>query len=109
MSKTISPTKLAAGVVLCLLAACAGWAQDGGKEMYLDKCSVCHGPDGAGKTAKGKKLKVGDVHQTAAKESEADMVKIVTDGKGANMDAFAKDLKPEQIVAIVQYYRSLAK
>ncbi|MDP9053486.1 MAG: cytochrome c [Acidobacteriota bacterium] len=105
----MSQTKIVAGVVFCLLAACAGWAQDGGKEMYLDKCSVCHDPDGTGKTAKGKKLKVVDVHQTAAKESAADMIKIVTEGKGKNMDAFGKDLKADQIAAIVQYYRSLAK
>src|SRR5665213_4374233 len=105
----MSKSKLAAGFAFCLLSACMGWAQGGGKDLYLDKCSVCHGADGAGKTAKGKKLKVGDVHQTAAKESEADMIKIVTDGKGNDMDAFGKDLKADQITAIVQYYRSLAK
>ena len=56
-----------------------------------------------------RKLKVGDVHQTATKESEADMIQIVTNGKGKDMDAFGKDLKTDQIAAIVQYYRSLAK
>jgi hypothetical protein len=56
--------------------------QGDAKDLFLEKCSVCHGPDGAGKTAKGKKLKVKDVHQTAATESEADMTKIVTEGKG---------------------------
>src|SRR6202035_2503829 len=28
------------------------------QDVYLDKCSVCHGQDGAGNTAKGRKLKV---------------------------------------------------
>ena len=105
----MSKTKIVAGICFSLLTSGVVLAQGGGKDLYLDKCSVCHGADGAGKTAKGKKLKVGDVHQTAAKESEADMVQIVTNGKGHDMDAFGKDLKADQITAIVQYYRSLAK
>ena len=90
------------------LAAGAVWAQDG-KDIFLDKCAVCHGQDGAGKTIKGKKLNVKDVRTTAAKESAADMVKIVHDGKGTNMDGFAKDLSNEKIDAVVAYYRGLAK
>lgn len=94
---------------LCLLTAGAGWAQKDAKDIFLDKCSVCHGQDGTGKTAKGKKLKVKDVHTTVAKESAADMVKIVTDGKGTDMDSFSKDLSAAEIKSIVDYYRSLAK
>ena len=105
----MSITKLAAGVTLCLFSAWAGWAQGDAKDLFLDKCSVCHGPDGTGKTAKGKKLKVKDVHQTATTESEAEMTKIVTEGKGKDMDAFGKDLTPAQIKGLVAYYRSLAK
>jgi mono/diheme cytochrome c family protein len=96
-------------VALCLLSAGAGWAQKDAKDIFLDKCSVCHGPDGTGKTAKGKKLKVKDVHETVAKESADDMVKIVTDGKGKDMDSFSKDLTAAQIRSIVEYYRALAK
>ncbi|HVW10427.1 MAG TPA: c-type cytochrome [Bryobacteraceae bacterium] len=102
-------TKIAVGLGVCLLAAAAGWAQGDGKAIFLDKCSICHGEDGAGKTAKGKKLKVKDVHVTSKSESEADMVKIVTDGKGKDMDSFSKDLSPAQIRSVVEYYRSLAK
>jgi mono/diheme cytochrome c family protein len=102
-------TTFAAGVTFCLLSAWVGWAQGDAKDLFLDKCSVCHGPDGTGKTAKGKKLKVKDVHQTVATESEADMTKIVTDGKGKDMDGFGKDLTAAQIKGLVGYYRSLAK
>jgi len=105
----MSKTKIALGLGLCLLAAAAGWAQGDAKAVFLDKCSVCHGEDGAGKTAKGKKLKVKDVHQTSKSESEADMIKIVSDGKGKDMDSFSKDLTAAQIKGVVQYYRSLAK
>ena len=37
------------------------------------------------------------------------MTKIVTEGKGADMDAFGKDLTAAQIKGLVAYYRSLAK
>ena len=47
------------------------------------------------------------VHEV--KMSEDDMIKIVADGKGTDMDAFGKDLNKEQIKAVVDYYRSLAK
>jgi mono/diheme cytochrome c family protein len=99
--------KITTGVVLFLLGAAGAWAQKDAKDLYLDKCSVCHGPDGMAKTAKGKKLKMKDVHQV--KMSEDEMIKIVTDGKGTDMDAFSKDLSKEQIKGVVEYYRSLGK
>ncbi|HEY3044988.1 MAG TPA: cytochrome c [Vicinamibacterales bacterium] len=78
-------------------------------DIYLDKCSVCHGADGAAKTAKGKKLKVKDVRETVAKLSPEQMTEIVTKGKAPNMDGYAKDFSADQIKQIVEYYRSLAK
>lgn len=105
----MSKTKIAVGLGICLLAAAAGWAQGDAKSIFLDKCSVCHGEDGVGKTAKGRKLKVKDVHVTSKTDSEAAMIKVVTDGKGKDMDAFSKDLNASQIKGVVDYYRSLAK
>jgi mono/diheme cytochrome c family protein len=101
--------KITTGVVLFLFGAAGAWAQKDTKDLYLDKCSVCHGPDGTAKTAKGKKLKMKDVHEVLAKMSEDEMIKIVADGKGADMDAFGKDLSKEQIKSVVEYYRSLGK
>ena len=105
----MSKTKIAIVVAFCLLSAAAGWAQGDFKAIFLDKCSVCHGEDGTGKTAKGKKLKVKDIHATVNTESEADMIKIATEGRGKDMDGFGKDFNPAQIKGLVQYYRSLAK
>ncbi len=85
------------------------FAEADARSIYLGKCSTCHGPDGQGKTAKGKKLKVKSVKDTIVKEDMAAMVKIVTDGKGADMDSFKTELKPDQIKAVVEYYRSLAQ
>jgi mono/diheme cytochrome c family protein len=95
--------------VLLLTAAATASAQGDDKDLYLSKCAACHGPDGAGKTAKGKKLKVQDVHATATKMSADDMIKIVTDGKGQDMDGYGKTLSKDQIKGLVDFYRGLAK
>jgi len=78
-------------------------------DIYLDKCAVCHGEDGTGKTAKGKKLKVKDVREQVTKMTVEQMVEEVTKGKEPDMDAFGKDYTPEQIRQMVAYYRDLAK
>jgi mono/diheme cytochrome c family protein len=106
--KTFS-NRIATGGVLLFACALAASAQKGPKDLYLDKCSACHGPDGAGQTAKGKKLKMKGVKETAAKMSAADMVTVVQNGKGTDMDAFGKDLNADQIKGIVDYYRSLTQ
>src|SRR6476660_9265342 len=94
--------------VFLLAGASSAWAQADAKDLYLNKCATCHGPDGAGKTAMGKKLKIKDVHELAGKMSAADMIKVVTDGKGQDMDAYGKQFNKDQIKGLVDYYRSLA-
>jgi mono/diheme cytochrome c family protein len=101
--------KLPLTFAVLLLAGTAIWAQGDSKDLYLSKCATCHGPDGAGKTAKGKKLKVQDVHVTAKKMTADEMIKIVTDGKGQDMDGYGKTLSKDQIKGLVDFYRSLAK
>jgi mono/diheme cytochrome c family protein len=97
------------GAVALLFLASGAWAQKDAKDLYLDKCSVCHGADGTGKTARGKKLKVHDVHESATKMSAADMIKVVQNGKGTDMDAYGKEFSADQVKALVDYYRGLAK
>jgi mono/diheme cytochrome c family protein len=91
------------------LSSAAGGPGESAEDIYGHKCAVCHGKDGAGKTAKGKKLKVIDVRETIKKYSEDEMIKIATDGKGKDMDGFKKELSKEEIKTVVEYYRSLAK
>jgi mono/diheme cytochrome c family protein len=98
-------TKLA---LLFALSLSSAYAQKDAKDIYLDKCAVCHGADGAANTAKGRKLKMKGVKEMAAKMKAEEMIKITTEGKGADMDAFGKEFKPEQIKALVEYYRGLA-
>ena len=77
-------------------------------DLYNKKCAVCHAKDGSGNTAKGKKAHVKDVHQNM-KDSEAAMIKVVTDGKGDDMDSYKSEFTADQIKALVEYYRSLGK
>jgi cytochrome c6 len=77
-------------------------------DTFNKKCAVCHGKDGLGNTAKGKKAHVKPVSENI-KNAEADQIKIVNDGKGDDMDGYKKDFSADQIKALVDYYRSLAK
>ena len=95
--------------VLILAGGAAAWAQASAKNSYTSKCAVCHGPDGAGKTAMGKKLKIEDAHAAVGKISEDQMVTTVTDGKGQGMPGFSKQFSKDQIKGLVDYYRSLGK
>jgi len=78
------------------------------EENYGHKCAVCHGKDGLGNTAKGKKAHVKDVHVNM-KDSAGDMIKIVTEGKGDDMDSYKKEFTASQIKDLVDYYRSLGQ
>jgi mono/diheme cytochrome c family protein len=100
-------------LVMTLAAALAGsaamTAQDKPiADIYGDKCAVCHGQDGAGRTAKGKQLKVKDVREQNAKLTAAQMIEVVIKGKGEDMDGFGKEFTADQIKALVDYYRGLA-
>ena len=94
--------------ILFLLAAGA-WAQNDGKDIYVNKCAVCHGPDGAGKTVMGKKLKIEDIRTLAGKHSAEEMIGVVEKGKAPSMKAYGKDFTKEQIKGVVDYLRNLAK
>jgi mono/diheme cytochrome c family protein len=97
----------ACGILLSLTPY--GLRAQAAKDLYLDKCSSCHGPEGDAKTAKGRKLKVKPVAETAARISKDEMIAIVTSGKGVDMAAYNKELTKLQIDAVVDYYRGLAK
>jgi mono/diheme cytochrome c family protein len=95
--------------VLILAGGATAWAQASAKDSYMSKCAVCHGPDGAGKTAMGKKLKVQDAHAAVGKMSEDEMITVVTNGKGQGMAGFSKQFSKDQIKGLVDYYRSLGQ
>jgi len=102
------PALAALGVMAVSLALPAIMRAQEADDIYNHKCAVCHGKDGLGNTVKGKKVHVKDVH-TNMKDSEAEMIKVVTNGKGDDMDSYKKEYSPDQIKALVQYYRTLGE
>ncbi len=77
--------------------------------IYKGKCAMCHGPDGAGQTATGKTMKVRDLGSAdVQKASDADLAKIITDGKG-KMPAYKGKIAPADITALVQVIRKFKK
>jgi len=106
----ITTAGLVCGVLMAVLLTTPPTqaADQSAEELYGHKCAVCHGKDGLGNTAKGKKVHVKDVHANL-KDSDAEMIKIVTKGKGKDMDGYEKEFSKEQIEALVEYYRGLGK
>jgi len=87
----------------------ASFAADEGTDLFKSKCAMCHGPDGAGKTMMGEKLKIPDLHSAdVQKKSDADLKTVITKGKD-KMPAYEAKLSKEQIDKLVGYIRDFVK
>jgi mono/diheme cytochrome c family protein len=104
--------KVRSNVALAAILAMAGvvgFAQSGGEATYKSKCASCHGATGMADSGAGKSLKVKPVNDPDVKAmSEADMIKVTTDGKG-KMPSYKGKLTDDQIKDAVAFYRSLGK
>jgi mono/diheme cytochrome c family protein len=84
-------------------------AQETGETAFKGKCAMCHGPDGAGKTMMGEKLKIPDLRSAdVQKKSDADLKAVIAKGKD-KMPGYETKVTKEQIDALVAYIRDLAK
>ena len=106
----ISRVSISGLVLGSLLTAAPAFAQDDVKQVYLNKCAVCHGEDGAGKTAKGKKLKMKDVRQPEVQKlTPAQWADAILKGSGQDMESFEKELGADMCRKLAAYMRELAK
>lgn len=84
-------------------------AEGAGKNIFASKCSICHGPDGSGKTSMGKALNIADLHSAPVqKMSDADLKNVITNGKN-KMPAFKGKLTDAQMGDVLAYIRTLGK
>jgi cytochrome c6 len=96
-------------VGLILFFGAASGAQETGESLFKAKCAMCHGADGAGKTAMGQALKIPDLHsEDVQKLSDAELTQVVTKGKN-KMPAYETKLSKEQIGELVSFVRELTK
>jgi mono/diheme cytochrome c family protein len=102
---------LTVGLFVMLTFVGIASAQDtaAGKDLFVAKCAICHGADGAAKTAMGKNLKIRDFHMPEVqRQSDAELTTTITKGKG-KMPTFEGKLTSEQVSQAVAYIRQLGK
>lgn len=96
-------SRIAMVTTLVLLGAATVRAEDGAT-LFKQKCAVCHGPDGKGTTKMGQVMKVKDL--TGIQSSEADIQKVITDGKsGTKMQGYKGKLSDAEIKALAGYVK----
>lgn len=108
--KHLAAAAAAAGMTAYTLWAAPLPPQDDVKQVYASKCSVCHGDDGAGQTAKGKKLKMKDIRSAdVQKLTDAKWTEAILKGSGENMAPFEKEINADMAKKLTAYMRELAK
>jgi len=104
--------KIAASFIVLALAltfSTSVFAADSGADLYKTKCAMCHGPDGKGETAMGKRLGTKDLGSAdVQKQSDGDLTTVITKGKG-KMPAYEGKLTGDQIQELVKFIRTLKK
>lgn len=103
--------RVRSNVALAAILALAGGVSfaQAGSDTYKAKCASCHGATGMAESGAGKAMKVKPINDPDVKAlSEADMIKVTTDGKG-KMPAYKGKLTDAQIKDAVGFYRSLGK
>jgi len=78
-----------------------------GAVIFAQKCAMCHGGDGSGSTAMGKKLGCRDLRSAAVQgQSDSQLTQIITNGKN-KMPAYNGKLSGEEIKSLVAFIRSI--
>jgi mono/diheme cytochrome c family protein len=100
--------KLTTSVILAFLIASSGAAFGAdAAALWASNCASCHGKDGSGTTAMGKKLGVKDYTKEQS-FSDAEATNVIKNGKG-KMKAYKDKFSDADVKALVAYVRSLKK
>jgi cytochrome c6 len=102
--KTTMKKNLALSIVVALALPVIASAENA---VYKAKCASCHGADGAGQTTIGKKMALRDLRSAEVqKQSNAELTKIISDGKG-KMPAYKAKVSADELKALVAYMREI--
>jgi len=100
---------LVLGLLTLLFCSTFSAAQGGAAATYKAKCAMCHGADGKGDTAAGKKMGARDFTSAEVQgQSDEQLADITSKGKN-KMPAYGKSLKDTEIKELVAYIRELGK
>ena len=100
--------KRTTSVILAMMLASSGAAFGAdASALWGQQCASCHGKDGSGNTAMGKKLGVKDYTKSQS-FSDAEATNVIKNGKG-KMKAYGGKLSDADVKALVAYVRSLKK
>jgi cytochrome c6 len=106
LHKTLAGALMAMAMIALPIASIAA---DESADLFKSKCAMCHGPDGAGKTMMGEKLKIPDLRAAEVqKKTDVDLKAVIAKGKD-KMPAYDAKLSKEQIDKLAAYIRDLAK
>jgi cytochrome c6 len=102
-------------ITVCLAAGALAARAADAKENWEKQCQKCHGADGKGQTAMGKKFKIKDYTDAKVQASMKDeeILKTIKEGKKEGdktlMKAYADVLSEAEIKDLVAYVRKLKK
>ena len=100
--------KIIISLIISIVCAASGAAFGAdGASLWAQKCASCHGKDGSGNTAMGKKLGVKDYTKSQS-FSDAEATNVIKNGKG-KMKAYKGKLSDADVKALVAYVRSMKK
>jgi cytochrome c553 len=105
---------VAAFVIIMGLGAVLAQAEDA-KALWDKNCAACHGKDGKGNTAMGRKAAVKDYTDPKVQQSldDAKAFKSVkeglTEGGKERMKPFAEKLSDDEIKALIDHIRTFKK
>lgn len=86
-----------------------GGSFDSAEATFKAKCAMCHGLDGSGNTANGKKLNVRSFKSPDfQKMTDAQLLEIISRGKN-KMPGYEKTLGKDAVTQLVAYTRALSK
>jgi cytochrome c6 len=72
-------------------------------ELFAKKCSACHGKDGKGQTPMAQKLGAKDL--TTVKSTEAEIAKVIAEGRG-KMGGFKGKIADPDIQALATFVKA---